>query len=90
MGTFNSNLLKVCDRNEPINILKSDSEFKKWYLQYHDFTMFTENDVRELMDEEKPKRYPCIPVFSEDGFDVTYVGLDYIEHWSKVLFNKNT
>ncbi|EGT4252624.1 hypothetical protein D8W73_00795 [Citrobacter amalonaticus] len=72
--------------NKNAKILRSDEDFECWYHEQFDLSMFTEMEIKVMMDEERPEYYPCIPVRQEGSFEVIYLGEDLIELWFKKLY----
>ncbi|MFU2317540.1 hypothetical protein [Rahnella sp. PCH160] len=64
-----------------VQVLSSFDDFSTWYLSHCDFSMFDEQAVRALLDEEKPDFYPCIPLMSDEKHEVIYIGIDLVTHW---------
>jgi hypothetical protein len=67
--------------NKDCRVLHSDEDFEKWYQEQFDLTMFSEMDVRDVMEEERPEYYPCIPLLQEGGYEVAYLAEDLVELW---------
>lgn len=82
---MHSNKLVLSSVNSNIFILKSDEHFESWFLKQYDMSMYDEESVRLLLEEEKPAIYPCIPVISDDRFSTTYVELSLVEFWCKEM-----
>lgn len=80
------NKLALNSKNQQVSILMSDEQFELWFLEKHDMSMFDDESVRLLLEEEKPAVYPCIPAISNDGFTITYVELNLVERWFNKLY----
>lgn len=85
MHCFNKIKLQVCDDSKEALILKSYDDFRTWYLQNHDLSIFSENEIEELLKEEQPDSYPCVPLLADGGFEVFYVSTDLIKCWKDSL-----
>lgn len=75
MKTLNRHNVQFCSEDEEAKliVLNSFDDFKKWYLSFHEFDMFSEAEVSALINEEKPDEYPCIPLFNDDTMGVVYI-----------------
>lgn len=74
-------------RSKNINIIISDgfplvlhsfNEFRKWYLNHYDFTMYSQEEIGALLEEEKPDGYPCSPLLINNYNDILYLDMRYI------------
>lgn len=72
--------------NKNATVLRSDTDFEKWYQEHFDFSIFPKKDVKEAMDEERPEYYPCIPLILEGEHEVVYLGEDLVQLWLSKLF----
>lgn len=70
--------------NKSICVLRSDEDYERWFQEEYNFSMFSENEVKNVMEDDKPESYPCIPLIQKDNPDVIYVGNEIITY----LFNK--
>lgn len=75
--------------NKNSKVLRSDEDFERWYLEQFDFSMFTEMEVKDAMEEERPEYYPCIPLLLEDGYEVIYLEEDLIDQWVMNFYSIN-
>lgn len=82
---MSSNNIMLDSKNRQISILISGEHFESWFLEEYDMSMFDEESVRSLLEEEKPTIFPCIPVLSDDGFSISYVELSLVERWFKEI-----
>lgn len=78
MRFFNVDDLQKCQQNEMVLILRSYEDFRRWYLSRHDLSMFAEEDIASLLDDEKPSIYPCVPLESSSELDTVYLSLDVL------------
>lgn len=72
--------------NRNAKILRSDQDFERWYRKQYDFSMFTEVEIKQAMEEVRPEYYPCLPLLQEGGYDVTYLGEDLVKYWFSKLY----
>lgn len=72
--------------NKNAKVLHSDRDFEEWYLEQFDLTMFTDIEIKDVMEEERPESYPCVPIVQEGGYDVMYLREELIQHWFKKLY----
>jgi hypothetical protein len=70
-----------------VHILMCEDDFDRWYLSRNDYSCFTKEEIKALLEDEKPSIYPCIPLQQEDD-NIIYVGLDLIRHWFDALQEK--
>ena len=82
---MSSNNIMLDSKNRQLSILISGEDFESWYLGKYDMSMFDEESVMSLLEEEKPTIYPCIPVLSDDGFSISYIELSLVERWFKEI-----
>lgn len=76
------------EANKHIALLHDFDDFRKWYLSSHDFSMFSDEDILAVLDDEAPRSYPCIPLVADENFEVIYVSLELVKHWF-YLFESN-
>lgn len=55
--------------------LDSFEEYRKWYLGHHDFSMFNEEEIHALLDEEQPDNYPCTPIIINYYSEIFYLSV---------------
>lgn len=68
-------------------LLHSFEEFCIWFLKRHDYEMFDVNDIDALLEEVKPKCYPCVPLELENGYEFIYITPAQIKMLSDLLEN---
>jgi hypothetical protein len=66
-------------------VLRSDEDFERWYQEQYDFRMFSDQEVRDVLQDERPESYPCIPYIHRGSHEVTYFSIEFIEYWSARL-----
>lgn len=88
MNTFRKANVSATGINQCAILLHSDKEFERWYLNHFDFTMFSYEEVRSVLEEERPECYPCIPIRSDDSHGVIFVGEDLVKHWINTLYRE--
>ncbi|MCW4783059.1 hypothetical protein [Enterobacter chuandaensis] len=57
-------------------VLNSTDDFKKWYLELYDMSMFSDTDIAALLNDEKPQEYPCIPLVFDKSEDIIYISTE--------------
>lgn len=65
--------------NNEILILRSFDDFYQWYTSRYDLSMFDEEAIKELLTEEKPSSYPCVPLLGLYDVETTYLSLSIFE-----------
>lgn len=85
MGTSRKTNITLHGINKNATILHSDDDFEKWYTDLFDFSMFYEDDAIKAMNEDRPEYYPCIPLYSEENFEIMYLEEALVERWFKIL-----
>jgi hypothetical protein len=85
MRSFNKYNDQSCNTEKNAIVLNSYVDFCNWYMSCHDFSMFSQNEIDEVLNEEKPDMYPCIPLFLGPDFEVTYICTDLIKSWGEAL-----
>ena len=75
-----------CFFNKKPTLLRSDDDYERWYREQFDFSMFTENEIQEVIEEERPDYYPCIPIIHGSGYEVVYLGEDLVKLWFNQLY----
>lgn len=66
-------------------VLTSDKDFESWYRKQFDFSMFTDKQLEDAMQDERPKNYPCVPFIPKGSYEVFYLGEEIISHWFSTL-----
>ncbi|WP_336220288.1 hypothetical protein [Citrobacter amalonaticus] len=66
------------EANKNAVVLRCDEDFEHWYLKQFDYTMFTDMEIQQAMEEVRPEKYPCIPLIQDGGNEVTYLGEDLV------------
>lgn len=67
-------------------ILGSDEDFESWYREQFDFSMFTDKQVEDAMQDDRPIKYPCVPFIPKGSYEVFYFGEELIDHWFRMLY----
>lgn len=67
--------------NKNSTMLRCDEDYERWYLEQFDFSIFSDIEAKNAMEEERPDYYPCIPLLQEDKYEVTYLGEDLVKYW---------
>lgn len=78
MLNFNQKWYLNSDNSEPL-ILYCYEDFRKWYLSLRDLSMFSESEIDELLQDEKPDTYPCVPLILEGGLETYYISGELLE-----------
>lgn len=86
MNQSRKNNVMAIGINKNAKVLHSDKDFEEWYLEQFDFSMFKDEEVQDVMEEDRPESYPCVPLVQEGGYDVMYLGEELIQHWFKKLY----
>jgi hypothetical protein len=85
MRSFNKYSEQTYNAGNNALVISSYKEFCDWYMSCYDFSMFSQSEIDEVLNEEKPDIYPCIPLFLGPDFEVTYICTDLIKSWSLAL-----
>lgn len=78
MSELNMNNLNESIKNESCIILKSFDEYCDWYLNFYDFSIFSEDEILLAVEEGKPNVYPCIPLVINKFPDVIFVDVNLV------------
>lgn len=76
------------DSNKNLRVLDSEKEFEKWYREQYDFSMFSEGEIKQVIQDDRPENYPCIPLIIKEDEELLYVSKDLILHCVGRVFDK--
>ncbi len=68
-SSSHKNIQLATNSNNPV-IFTCFEEFREWYLKLYDFSMFSEKDIRDVLQEEKPDHYPCSPLIIDAYYSI--------------------
>ena len=73
MNKLSSKNMHLVTKDNKLVIFYCFEDFRKWYLQLHDFSMFSEADIQTMINEEKPEYYPCAPLIIDAYHGIYYL-----------------
>ncbi|EBJ8047993.1 hypothetical protein D0P01_23555, partial [Salmonella enterica] len=76
------------DVNKKMRVLCTDDEFEKWYQEQYDFSMFSEWEVKQAIQDDKPENYPCIPLIIKENNELLYLSKELILQCVGRIFNR--
>lgn len=83
-------IISISDNvNKKMQVLYCDEDYKKWYLEQYDFSMFSESEVKQAIQEDKPEKYPCIPLITKEDNGLFYLSKEFILQCVGRIFDKN-
>ncbi|BBJ66352.1 MULTISPECIES: hypothetical protein [Enterobacter] len=74
--------------NKNLRVLSSEEEFEHWYKEQYDFSMFSEEEIKQAIQEERPENYPCIPLVIKDDNALFYLSKELILYCVGRIFDK--
>ncbi|MBW4217868.1 hypothetical protein JW313_21590 [Enterobacter cloacae subsp. cloacae] len=73
--------------NKKLRVLSSENEFQNWYREQYDFSMFSEEEIKLAIQDDRPDNYPCIPLIVNNDAELLYLSNDFILHCVGVIFD---
>lgn len=80
MNELTMNSLDDSINNASATVLNSFTEYCDWYLNFHDFSIFSEEEILLVLEEVKPNVYPCIPLVVNKLKDVIFIDVNLIHY----------
>ncbi|MEB5978537.1 hypothetical protein [Enterobacter vonholyi] len=82
-------IISITDNtNKKMRVLSSENEFENWYREQYDFSMFSEEEIKLAIQDDRPEKYPCIPLIIKEDIALLYLSNDFILHCVGVIFDK--